>query len=84
MKTQFSAGPQALGYLYQARYSLYALISDNRMDASLAIEGLDDVSIEGSELIKLDQLKHHITKAATITSYSPDLWKSIRVWSESL
>lgn len=84
MSTPFSAGPQALGYLHQARYALYALLSDDRAEAAVAVEGLDDVTVEGDGLLKLDQLKHHIREAATLTDYSPELWKTLRVWSDSL
>ena len=47
------------------------------------VEGLDDISISGQEKITLDQLKHH-TKAVTLTDASPELWKTLRVWSASL
>lgn len=84
MSTPFSAGPQALGYLHQARYALFALLSDDRAEAAVAIEGLDDVTVEGEGFIRLDQLKHHIKEAATLTDSSPELWKTLRVWSDSL
>jgi hypothetical protein len=84
MKTQFSAGPHALGYLYQARHALYALMKEERDEAALAVEGLDDVSLDGAEFVELQQLKHHIKKEATLTDASPELWKTIRIWSEDL
>lgn len=84
MSTPFSAGPQTLGYLYQAQYALYALLKEDREEAAVAIEGLDDVSLDGSTYIELQQLKHHIKKKATMTDASPELWKTIRVWSTSL
>lgn len=83
MYTQFSAAPQALGYLYQVRYALH-LILDSREEAELSMESLDDVVFEKdgtpSELL---QLKHH-SKKAQLTDYSGDLWKTIRVWSASV
>lgn len=84
MSTQFSAGPQGIGYLFQARYALLALLTDERPDAVLTIEGLDDLDIQGGNHIQLDQLKHHIKETASLTDYSVEVWKTIRVWSESL
>ena len=80
MSSSFSAGPQALGYLYQVRYAL-DLILENREELRVSIESLDDVTFEeqGSP-IELLQLKHH-TKTASLTDRSSDLWKTIRVWS---
>jgi hypothetical protein len=84
MNTPFSAGPAALGYLYQAQHALYALLKEERAEAKVVIEGLDDVSVEGDDQIELQQLKHHINREATLTNASSDLWKTIRVWSTSL
>lgn len=85
MTTAFSAGPQALGYLFQARYALYALLIERREEASVIIEGLDDIEIRAAgNSVSLDQLKHHIRREATLTNASPDLWKTIRIWSTSL
>lgn len=84
MTTPFSAGPQALGYLYQVRYSLFSLLTDDREEASLIIEGLDDISISGDGLLTLDQLKHHVKGFANLTNSSPEIWKTLRVWSQSL
>ncbi|MBO0938347.1 hypothetical protein J2I47_17480 [Fibrella sp. HMF5335] len=84
MNTPFSAGPQAIGYLYQARYSLYELLSQEQLDSGIRIECLDDISVETTDVIKLDQLKHHVKKSVNITDSSVELWKTIRVWSDSL
>ena len=84
MTTPFSAGPQALGYLYQVRYSLFSLLTDDREEASLIIEGLDDISISGDGLLTLDQLKHHVKGSANLTNSSPEMWKTLRVWGQSL
>lgn len=79
----FSAGPQALGYLYQARVAL-AVLLEAPDEAVLRVEALDDIelvdAIESGSL-SLIQLKHHVG-AATLTDSSVDLWKSLRVWSE--
>ncbi|SHK70989.1 ABC-three component system protein [Hymenobacter psychrotolerans] len=84
MNTPHSAAPQALGYLYQVRHSLLALLKDDREEAAVVLEGLDDVAVEGNNHVTLDQLKHHVKRSATLTSQSPDLWKTIRVWSSGL
>ncbi|MCB0213442.1 MAG: hypothetical protein KDJ52_29130 [Anaerolineae bacterium] len=81
--TGFSAGPQALGYLYQIRYALY-LILNSPEELELSIESLDDIVFEenGSPQ-ELLQLKHHTTPAS-LTDSSSDLWKTIRIWSTNL
>lgn len=81
--TTFSAGPQALGYMYQARVALAMLLAAPD-EAVLRVEALDDVEITGAVeagSLSLVQLKHHV-QAATLTDASTDLWKSLRVWSE--
>jgi hypothetical protein len=45
MPSNFSAGPSALGYLYQARYALYLLLLAEE-EAALSIERFDDVAFE--------------------------------------
>lgn len=82
----FSAGPQALGYLYQVRAALFTLLQYPD-EASIKIEAMDDIEVvnpEGEYRLELTQLKHHITKEAELTDHSPDLWKSIRVWAEQV
>ncbi|NEQ46931.1 MAG: hypothetical protein F6K00_26665 [Leptolyngbya sp. SIOISBB] len=80
MSSGFSAGPQALGYLYQIRYALY-LILENREELQLSIESLDDVTFDDQGTpTELLQLKHHVNQAS-LTNRSRDLWKTIRVWS---
>jgi hypothetical protein len=84
MTNQFSAKYPALGYLYQIRYALYLLLSA-REEGKVAIEILDDVSWEQEgKPVELLQLKHHVTKSASLTDSSPDLWKTIRVWSSHI
>lgn len=81
--TTFSAGPQALGYLYQARIAL-ALLLESPDEARLRVEALDDIDISdalSTGSLALIQLKHH-TGDATLADSSTDLWKSLRVWSE--
>ncbi|MCO1348079.1 hypothetical protein L0Z31_11395 (plasmid) [Burkholderia vietnamiensis] len=81
--TTFSAAPQALGYLYQARVALALLLTASD-EARLKVEALDDIEISdalAAESLALVQLKHH-TGDTSITDASTDLWKSLRVWSE--
>jgi hypothetical protein len=49
----------------------------------VGIERLDDISFEadGSPL-ELLQAKHHISRIASLTDRSADLWKTLRIWSE--
>lgn len=84
MTTPFSAGAQALGYLFQARRALYVILNAPE-GTEIVIEGLDDVALThpGGRL-DLEQLKHHITSVADLSDSSSDLWKTIRVWSSAL
>jgi len=80
MATQFSASEQSIGYYYQATYSLVALLNSEE-EGQISIETLDDVVFERSDnTIELLQLKHHSTPG-NLTDRSPDLWKTLRVWS---
>jgi len=81
MSTQFSAAPQALGYLYQARHALHLLLTEEE-ETALSIERFDDVAFEKDGTPQeLLQLKHHLGSGAPLTDASSDLWKTIRVWS---
>lgn len=82
MSTEFSAGSQALGYLYQARYALYLILTSDT-EQELAVESLDDITFfDGENNAKeLLQLKHHTNHKASLTDSSTDFWKTIRVWS---
>jgi hypothetical protein len=81
MMTTFSADDSALGYYYQGLYALL-LILDEKEEASVAIENLDDVEvIVDGQTIELMQLKHHIKSIASLSNLSSDLWKTLRIWS---
>lgn len=81
MKSDFSARPSALGYLYQTQYSLLLLLN-NDSDAELALENLDDASFEDKGTPKeLLQFKFHVKEITTLAEYSPELWKTLRVWA---
>lgn len=82
---QFSAADSALGYLYQARLGLlWALIRlKDSSDFLVSLETIDDVTFEANgRPDELLQTKHHLTRPATLTDASPDLWKTLRVWFE--
>ena len=84
---KFSAAPSAAGYLYQARLALALCLQYVNGDASISvgIERLDDVTFEVDGLpFELLQTKHHIDRAASLADKSPDLWKTLRVWSEAV
>jgi len=81
--TTFSAAPQALGYIYQARVAL-SLLLQAPDEARIKVEALDDIELHkamSADSLELVQLKHH-TSPAALTDASPDLWKSLRVWTE--
>src|SRR5579872_552759 len=83
-----AASPSALGYLYQVRYALFEALQRLRsgQDFLLSIETLDDITFENTHTDALDllQTKHHVNKTADLSDYSPDLWKSLRVWCDAL
>ncbi len=80
---KFSAAEQAIGYLYQVRYALWLLLNGAE-EQELVLEALDDIHLESQGTpLELLQTKHHSTQAS-LTNNSPDLWKTIRVWSVHL
>ncbi len=84
MTIQFSAGPQALGYLHQTiRYSLYVMMENlGRQECYLRIEKLDDIEVvDGDSTLNSIQVKQ---TSKNLTNRSTDFWKTIRVWSENL
>jgi hypothetical protein len=82
----FTAASSAAGYYYQARLALLESLRLAYGDSNVevAIERFDDVSFEAKgEPLELLQTKHHINKVGDLTDFSPDLWKTLRVWSEA-
>jgi hypothetical protein len=80
----FSAAPSAAGYLYQARLALALCLKYVNGDAGIevGVERLDDVSFEANgTAFELLQAKHHISRVASLTDKSADIWKTLRVWS---
>lgn len=85
--TNFSAASSAAGYLHQARLALALCLRYANADSGVevGIERLDDVSFESSGTpFELLQIKHHISRKASLSNYSPDLWKTLRIWSEAV
>jgi len=57
------------------------LVLEGDEDAALVLEGLDDITFEDDgDPRTLLQLKYH-GKEASLTDASPELWKTLRVWS---
>src|ERR1700689_3302834 len=78
--TDFSAQESALGYLYQARHALWLLL-DGPEERETVLETLDDIVFEQEGVASdLLQTKHH-TVVANLTDASPELWKTLRIWS---
>lgn len=83
MSRDYSARESAIGYLYQSRYALYLLLK--RIESNISIEKLDDITFEeGFSPIELLQLKHHVNATASLTNSCPDLWRTVRIWCDSL
>lgn len=72
-----------LGYLFQVRYALLALLSSDGFDTQLYVEQLDDVVTENPGATKLEQLKHSTKSGETINGYSVELWKTLRIYCEA-
>lgn len=88
-KSQFDASASMLGYLYQVRFALYFSLKklpevDDPEQFNVSIEKLDDIAFdkEGSA-IELLQTKCHGTPG-NLTNRSTDIWKTVRVWVESI
>ena len=85
----FDASASALGYIYQVRYALLLALQkigevNDPDDCFVSIEKLDDIAFEESgNPIELLQAKYH-GSPGNLTDRSPDLWKTIRVWSEMI
>jgi hypothetical protein len=83
----FNASSSALGYLYQCRYALLLLIQKSARNSALTltIERFDDVAFDDKGTPReLIQTKHHLGQTPNLTDASPDLWKTLRVWSDGV
>ncbi len=78
-KDKYAAGEQGLGYVYQIRYALAHLMSQDESQA-LLIEADDDVELRDVGGQKtLISLKHKQV-GETVGTLSTDFWKSVRIW----
>lgn len=77
-KDKYSAGEQALGYLYQIRLALLLMMELPEGSACL-IEKDDDIQFETDGGASLASLKHK-APGDRLTDLSPDFWKSVRIW----
>ena len=83
----YDASAPALGYLYQIRYALFISLKkmqevNDTDDCYISIESVDDISFEnGDDPLEVIQTKHHTNKG-NLSDRSPDIWKTVRIWSE--
>lgn len=87
--SKFDASAQAIGYLHQVRSALLAAVLHDESSDMLSLEVVDDVSFSANNGESLEpkevlQYKHSISKLASLTDKSVDLWKTIRVWAERI
>lgn len=86
----FDASQSALGYLHQCQYALLlGLQRDEEPNLCISIEKLDDIAFHenpsSADVAKqLLQVKHHVNRAGGLGDSSPDIWKTIRIWSEAV
>lgn len=86
----FDASPSTLGYLHQCRCALLlALQRDDSPEHAISIEKLDDVSVHelngaSGAVIELRQHKLHVSRQGSLGDKSVDIWKTLRVWAESV
>ena len=82
--SKFEAMGSALGYMFQLQCALLLFLRRARRNptCSVTVERLDDVTFESGDVLEVVQTKHHVKATASLTDRSPDLWKSLRVWSE--
>lgn len=79
-ENQFSAGEQALGYIYQIRFALLKIFSLDEK-TSCYIEKDDDVDFSDPEEGKILASLKHKSVGDSLTDLSPDFWKSVRIWA---
>jgi hypothetical protein len=76
---KFSAGEQALGYIYQARLALLHLLKLPE-NVAVLLEMDDDLDfIDGNGGKSLASLKHKAI-GDRLTDLSADFWKSVNIW----
>jgi hypothetical protein len=86
----FDASKSALGYLHQCRCALLlALQRDDFPEHAISIEKFDDISVHdpnspNSTVVELRQHKLHVSRQGNLGDKSVDVWKTLRVWAESV
>tara|TARA_R110002096_G_scaffold273472_1_gene467347 strand:- start:2737 stop:3933 length:1197 start_codon:yes stop_codon:yes gene_type:complete len=84
MAESTSAKGPATGYLYQAYYSLLALL-EAEPGSSVALERLEDVDLyDGNDSTQLLQLKHKLKPGGLLSDSSVDFIKTLANWSQKL
>lgn len=79
IRDKYSAGEQALGYIYQGRLALYQMLQLPE-STTVFLEKDDDVDFEDGSVGKsLASLKHK-AEGERLTDLSTDFWKSVRIW----
>lgn len=79
------ASEQMIGYLYQVRYALALLLENENTDFQISIERFDDIAFSKDGLPKeLIQLKHHVRRHGDLTNESTDLWRTLKVWIDTI
>ena len=78
-KDKFSAGEQALGYLYQVRFALLQMLKLPEQ-AACFIEKDDDLDFSDTDEGKLLASLKHKAPGDRLTDLCPDFWKSVRIW----
>jgi hypothetical protein len=79
------ASEQMIGYLYQARYALYLLLSNDDEQSEISIEKFDDVSFGNGDTPEIMiQLKHHVKAYGDLNNASTDIWRTLKVWIDAI
>lgn len=79
------ASEQMIGYLYQIRYALHLLLNNENTDYQVSIEKFDDVAFdENGTPRELIQLKHHVNNGGSLSDYSVDFWRTLKVWIDMI
>jgi C-terminal domain 7 of the ABC-three component (ABC-3C) systems len=80
-----TAAPAALGYIYQCRWPLLALLRDSadRPDCLITLELHDDVAWDHDGTpTELLQVKHHINSVRGLGDKDVDWWRTIQAWMD--
>ena len=91
-KPNSDASSSAVGYLYQCRYALLHVLNAREQTArQISIEKLDDVAEVDADTstgdishVDMFQLKHHINRKGGTTNSHKDVWKTLKIWAESV